>query len=89
MVALPLFAGLLGGGIWATLVPIGEISWRMRATGGGALTELVRIAWQGPAEGSGPVAAMGAAAPSLLVLLGLTGVLVVAASCTFRWNPRR
>lgn len=32
-VALPLLAGLLGEGIWATLVPLGEVAWRMRATG--------------------------------------------------------
>ena len=87
-VALPLFAGLLGGGIWATFVPLGEITWRMRATGGGALTELVRHAWQGPLDGTGLVATAVAAMPSVLVLLGLTAVLAIAAARTFRWNPR-
>lgn len=87
-VALPLLAGLLGGGIWATLVPLGEVTWRMRATGGGALTEIVRIAWQGPPDPTGITATADALAPSVAVLLGLTAVLVAAASATFRWNPR-
>ena len=87
-VALPLLAALLGGGIWATLVPLGEITWSMRATGGGALTEIVRIAWQGPPDGSGITAAADALVPSVAVLLGLTAVLVAAATATFRWNPR-
>lgn len=88
MVALPIFAALLGGGIWATFVPLGEVTWRMRATGGGALTELVRIGWEGPADGAGFVAAAAAAGPSLLVLVALTVVLAVAGTRTFRWNPR-
>lgn len=88
VVALPIFAALFGGGVWATLVPLGEITWRMRATGGGALTELVRIGWEGPANGAGTVGAAAAAGPSLLVLLALTVVLAVVATRTFRWNPR-
>ncbi|GEM_PF-3723073 len=88
VVALPIFAALLGGGIWATFVPLGEITWRMRATGGGALTELVRIGWEGPTDGAGFVAAAAAAGPSLLVLVALTVVLAVAGTRTFRWNPR-
>lgn len=88
VVALPIFAALLGGGIWATLVPLGEVTWRMRGTGGGALTELVRIGWEGPTDATGFVAAASAAGPSLLVLLTLTGALGVAGTCTFRWSPR-
>ncbi len=88
VVALPIFAALFGGGIWATVVPLGDITWRMRATGGGALTELVRIGWEGPTDGTGIVAGATAVGPSLLALLTLTVVLAVAATHTFRWNPR-
>lgn len=88
VVALPLFAGILGGGIWATLVPLGEITWRMRVTGGGALTELVRIAWQGPIGSGGLTTTAAAVAPSVLALVGLTALLALAATRTFRWNPR-
>lgn len=88
VVALPLFAGLFGGGIWATVVPLAEVTWRMRLTGGGALTELVRLAWEGPPDGAGIAAAAAAIVPSVLTLIGLTALLVVAATQTFRWNPR-
>lgn len=88
VVALPIFAALLGGGIWATFVPLGEITWRMRATGGGALTELVRIGWEGSTDGTSFVATAAATGPSLLVLLALIGALAVAGTRTFRWNPR-
>lgn len=87
VVALPIFAALVGGGIWASLVPLGEITWRMRATGGGALTELVRIGWEGPANGGGITAAAVAAAPSLLTILALTAALAIAATRVFRWTP--
>lgn len=88
VVALPIFGALFFGGVWATFVPLGDVTWRMRATGGGALTELVRIAWEGPTDGAGIVVAAAAAGPSLLVLLTLTVVLALAATRTFRWNPR-
>lgn len=88
IVVLPIFAALFGGGIWASVVPLGEISWRMRATGGGALTELVRLGWEGAPGGDGVVASLSTAGPSLLVLVGLTAVLAAAAVHTFRWSPR-
>ena len=88
VVALLIFSALFGGGIWATFVPLGEISWRMRATGGGALTELVRIGWEGPTDGSSITQAAIAAGPSLLVTLALTALLAAGATCVFRWNPR-
>jgi ABC-2 type transport system permease protein len=88
VVALPIFAALFGGAVWATSVPLGDITWRMRATGGGALTELVRIGWEGPTDGAGIVGAATAAGPSLLVIVTLIGVSAIAATRTFRWSPR-
>lgn len=88
VVVLPIIAAVLGGAMWATFVPLGEITWRMRATGGGALTELVRIGWQGPAAGGGPAASLTAAGPSLLILVGMSVVLALAAARTFRWHAR-
>ena len=88
VVALPIFAALVGGAMWATSVPLAEITWRMRATGGGALTELVRIGWEGPPGGGGLVGGVAAAGPSLLVIVTLTVVLTVAAARTFRGRPR-
>lgn len=89
IVVLPIFAALFGGGIWASVVPLGEISWRMRVTGGGALTELVRLGWEGAPGGGGAAASVTTAGPSLLVLLGLTAALAAVAARTFRWTPRR
>lgn len=88
VVALPILAALFGGSVWATVVPLGEITWRMRITGGGALTELVRIGWEGPTRATGFTETVAAAGPSLLVIAALTGALTVAAIRTFRWNPR-
>lgn len=85
---LPVLAAPIGGGIWALLTPLAEITWRMRVSGGGALTELVRLGWDGPADGAGLAAALSAAGPSLAVLVGLVAVLVVIAVRNFRWHPR-
>ncbi|WP_165491747.1 hypothetical protein [Egibacter rhizosphaerae] len=85
---LPVLAALIGGGIWTSLTPLADISWRMRATGGGALTELVRLGWDGPADAGGFTAALSASAPSLAVLVGLVAVSLVVAVRNFRWNPR-
>ncbi len=88
IVALPLVGALIGGAMWTTFVPLDEVTWPMRATGGGALAELVRIGWDGPAQGSGLATSLTAAAPSLLVLAGLSIVLGLAATRTFRWRTR-
>lgn len=85
---LPVLAALIGGGMWTSLTPLAEITWRMRVTGGGALTELVRLGWDGPADGGGLTAALSASGPSLAVLVGLVTVLLVIAVRSFRWRPR-
>lgn len=85
---LPVLAALIGGGMWTSVTPLAEITWRMRATGGGALTELVRLGWDGPADGGGLSAALSASGPSLAVLVGMVTVLLVIAVRNFRWNPR-
>lgn len=88
IVALPIVGALLAGAMWTTLVPLAEVTWPMRATGGGALAELVSIGWDGPADGSGLVTGLTAAAPSLLVLIGLSIALGLGAMRTFRWRAR-
>lgn len=88
IVVLPIVGAILGGAMWATLVPLGEVTWRMRVTGGGALAELVRIGWQGPVADGGHLAALSQAGNSLLALGGLVVVLGWAAARTFRWTDR-
>lgn len=80
---IPSMAALLGGGVWAMGAGPGEASWAMLATGGGALAELVRLGWDGPAGGG-----FLAAGPSVLVLAGLTAATVMVALRTFRWEAR-
>lgn len=79
---LPVLAALLGGGIWALTTAPGEITWAMRASGGKALAELVRLGWSGLDGG-----AVGAGS-SVLALLALTAGAVLVARRTFRWEPR-
>lgn len=85
---LPAVAAILGGGFWAVLTPAGAITWQMRVTGGGALTELVRLGWDGPGSGTGLAAALASAGPSVLALVGLSAALTVIAARTFRWRAR-
>ena len=88
IVALPVVGALIGGAMWTTFVPLAEVTWPMRATGGGALAELDRIGWDGPADGGGLVTSLTAAAPSLLVLAGLSIALGLGATRAFRWRAR-
>lgn len=82
---LPALIPLIGGGIWVTVAGPGEVTWLMRATGGGALAELVLIGWAGPV---GRSAAVIAAAPSVLTLLALAAAASLVATRTFRWQTR-
>lgn len=82
---LPALIPLVGGGIWVTTAAAGQVTWPMRATGGGALVELVMVGWEGPAGNS---ATLAAAAPSILMLLILTVAASLAATHTFRWQTR-
>lgn len=85
---IPAMGALMGGGIWVTTVAPEAITWPMRATGGGALVELVRIGWEGPAQGGGLAAQLAPATPSVLVLVGLSAVLTLGAARIFRWEAR-
>ena len=84
----PALSALLGGGFWVLTVPADTITWPMRATGGGALTELLRIGWNGAAEGQGSATSLVAAGPSVLALIGLSAALIVVAGRVFRWQAR-
>lgn len=85
---LPAVAAILGGGFWVVVTPPSAITWQMRITGGGALAELVRIGWDGPAASSGSAATLTAAAPAALALLALIAALTLIATRTFRWSAR-
>ncbi len=85
---IPAVAALAAGGIWTITAGPGEAAWLMLATGGGALAQLVRLGWHGPANGGGLEAHLAAAGPSVLMLLALTAVAVLVALRTFRWEPR-
>lgn len=86
--AFPAAAALIGGGIWATTAELGEVTWLMLATGGGAVAELTRIGWDGPSGGAGLADSLVAAGPGLLAIVTLTTGVFVAAAQTFRWGPR-
>ncbi|MCP2251711.1 ABC-2 type transport system permease protein [Prauserella aidingensis] len=79
---LPVLVALAGGGVWATAAA-GEVTWAMRATGGGAVAELVHLGW-----GGSETRALTAAAPSVLVLLALIVGTTLLARRYFRWEPR-
>lgn len=83
--AFPAMAALFGGGMWANTAELGEASWAMLATGGGAVAQLVRLAWDGLPEGADLV---GATAPALGMIVVLTAVLAAIAGRRFRWGPR-
>lgn len=83
--AFPAMAALFGGGMWANTADLGEASWAMLATGGGAVAQLVRLGWDGLPEGTGLV---GAVAPPLGMIVVLTGVVTVVAERRFSWGPR-
>lgn len=83
--AFPAMATLFGGGIWANTADLGEASWAMLATGGGAVAQLVRLAWDGLPEGADLV---GAVSPAVGMIVVLTGVVTGVAEKRFRWGPR-
>lgn len=86
--AFPAAAALVGGGVWATSAELGDVTWLMLATGGGAIAELTRIGWDGLPGGAGLADSLVAAGPSLLAIVTLTTGVIVAAAHTFRWGPR-
>lgn len=82
---LPVLVPLVGGGIWAIQAGAGQVAWPMRATGGGAIAELVMVGWNGPAGSDGGLAAV---APPAVVLAVLAVAVALVAANTFRWRAR-
>ncbi|THV42094.1 ABC transporter permease [Glycomyces buryatensis] len=80
---LPGMMLLMVGMGWALVRPTGEVEWFQMAVPGGAVIELVRAAWDGPAGGY----AAAAAVPALLAL-AVSAVAVALAAVLFRWQPR-
>lgn len=77
---LPLFIGTLGVAVWVLFTGLSELGAVKLALPGGALAELVRLAWEGGDLSTAP----------LLVGLTLAWAVVaaIAARVMFRWEPR-
>lgn len=80
----PGLLALFGGAVWTLSTPVAEVTRQQLATGGGAVAQLARLAW----EGGGTGALLADAAPALAVLAALSAAAVVAAARVFRWEPR-
>lgn len=55
---------------------------------GAAIIQLLRLAWQGPADPSGVTAWLTAAAPSITATIVFTAAATIAAVRWFQWDPR-
>ncbi|MQA12966.1 MAG: multidrug ABC transporter permease [Pseudonocardiaceae bacterium] len=82
----PLFVAIIAGGIWVITTAPAEVTARMLATPGGALADLVRRGY----SGDGPLLdQLSGALPAIGFLAAWVVIGVVAATRTFRWDPRR
>lgn len=77
---LPLFFVVLGASMWIGLLGTAEHEWVKLALPGGALTEAIRIAWDGA-----DLARFGLCATISLVW---TAAAAILARALFRWEPR-
>lgn len=84
MTVLPILAAFIGGGLWAATAATDSVTWLMRATGGGALVELVRLGW----SASELNAALPEISSSLAVLVAIAGGAALLVSRIFRWGAR-
>lgn len=86
--AAPVVAALFGGAVWVIGTPSAEVTWPMLATGGGALAQLTRAAWEGVADAHGAFDHLAVIWPSLAATGALSAAAVAIAARVFRWNPR-
>lgn len=84
----PLILVVMAGTVWALMRPYDAFDLPLLAVPGGAMTQLLRLGWDGPSDGAGMVAWLSQATPSLVATAALTAVATVAARRWFRWEPR-
>jgi ABC-2 type transport system permease protein len=85
----PVIVLLTGGSVWTLMRPFDALDWPVLALPGGAVTQLLRLGWDGPAGAAGGASAwLLQAAPSIAATALLTVLATAAAVRCFRWEPR-
>jgi ABC-2 type transport system permease protein len=82
LTTLPLFVVLFGGSMWVLATTAGEVTWLMMAVPGAAVTQLVRLGWEGTALSFATVV------PPLVAMTVTAAVSTWLAARVFRWQPR-
>lgn len=77
---LPIFFLVVGVTFWVTMTGMAELDWLKRVLPGGALPELVSLAWNGGDLSAVPML--------LLPSLAWAALAAFAARAMFRWEPR-